>query len=370
MTPSYRADGAKSKGLSSAHHALPLARRALTLSVGVDSLAVVERSCPLCGGSDAAPKWTASDRAFGVPGRYTVVRCNTCAFLYQNPRVDDSCLRACYPDNYPRHQEPSPRIPLKGSEPRKRVVRWVLAKRLGYPFATESADWLTRLRAAVLSRRLTWDCPPWIPPGRHLDVGCGSGSTLALTRSLGWTTCGIEVAAAAAQQARRFADEIYDGDALSAPIAPGRFDLVTALHVVEHVADPVALLDRMLSWLAPGGLLICEVPNAAGLGAQTFGPAWPSLELPRHLSQFSPESLRRAVEQAGGRVLWLKHRSKPRDYIRGLRLLLSDHGWPRVAAAIEKPFVRGCLKLLLELFVPLAASARRGEVIRIGVVAR
>jgi hypothetical protein len=51
----------------------------------------------------------------------------------------------------------------------------------------------------------------------------------------------------------------------------------------------------MLGWLAPGGLLIVEVPNAGGLGATLFGGAWSGLELPRHLSHFSRVSFASAV---------------------------------------------------------------------------
>src|SRR5262249_62266640 len=126
------------------------------------------------------------------------------------------------------------------------------------------------------------------------------GGSLGVARALGWQVTGIEVDEAAAAKARRFASELYVGDLLSAPFAAGRFDVVSAFHVLEHVPEPVAVLRRLLQWLAPGGILIVEVPNAGGLGAAMFGKAWSGLELPRHLSHFSPVTLRRAAEQAGG----------------------------------------------------------------------
>src|SRR6267142_5452224 len=79
------------------------------------TLPTVEAPCAVCGASGADPVWATPDRAFAVPGHYTVVRCRGCGFLYQRPRVRDEYLAACYPDHYPRHQEPSPRIPFKGS---------------------------------------------------------------------------------------------------------------------------------------------------------------------------------------------------------------------------------------------------------------
>ncbi|HET7876071.1 MAG TPA: class I SAM-dependent methyltransferase [Methylomirabilota bacterium] len=332
-------------------------------------LPTVDSPCFLCGAAEADPVWSTPDRAFAVPGIYAVARCRRCGFLYQRPRVRDEHLADCYPDHYPRHQEPSPRVPFKGSRGRIRAARWALATRLGYEaFREVGAGPLTRLRARRLYRKIKWDCPPWRPGGRYLDVGCGSGGGLGVAKALGWQVAGIEMDEAAARKARRFTEELHVGDALTAPFAPGGFDVVSAFHVLEHVPDPVAVVKRMLGWLAPGGVAIIEVPNAGGLGARLFGRAWSGLELPRHLSHFTPESLARVVERAGGRVVWCWHGAKPRYYLWSLGFWLRDRGWERLARLCEWRPVYGVLKLFLEVTLPLARRSGRGEVIRVGVV--
>jgi SAM-dependent methyltransferase len=335
----------------------------------VPDLPTVDAPCFLCGAVESEPCWSTPDRAFGAPGVFTVVRCLRCGFLYQRPRVRDENLADCYPDHYPRHQEPSPRIPFKGSSGRVRAVRWLLATELGYrQFHDGHAGVFTRVQARLMRRRLTWDCPPWRGGGRYLDVGCGSGGSLGAAKALGWQVSGIEIDAAAADKARRFTDSIHVGDVLGAPFAAGAFDVVSAFHVLEHVPDPVAVLRRMRQWLAADGLLIVEVPNAGGVGARLFGRAWSGLELPRHLSHFTPESLTRAVEAAGGRVAWVRHQAKPRYYLWSLGLWLRDRGCRRLARAAEWRPIYGLLKLSLELTLPLCRWMQRGEVIRIGVV--
>src|SRR5207244_3057419 len=159
----------------------------------MQTLPTVDAPCTLCGGDRAERVWTTADRAFAVPGLHTVVRCRECGFLYQRPRVRDAHLAACYPDHYPRHQEPSPRVPFTGRPARVRAVRWALATGLGYARLRDAhAGLLTRLRARRLLRRLRWSCPPWRGTGRYLDVGCGSGashSSMCRTTATGSGTC-------------------------------------------------------------------------------------------------------------------------------------------------------------------------------------
>jgi SAM-dependent methyltransferase len=332
-------------------------------------LPTVDAVCFLCGGAETTRVWTTPDRTFGVPGIYHVVRCRRCGFLYQRPRVRDDHLADCYPDEYPRHQEPTTRSPFRGSPTRLGAVRYALSRHFGYAaYRDPDVSLGVRLRGRLLVRRLRWDCPPWRGQGRYLDVGCGSGWALGVAQKLGWRVAGIEVDAPAAEKARRFTRDIHVGDVMTAPFSSGSFDLITAFHVLEHVPEPLAMLRRMLDWLAPGGGLVIEVPNVGGLGARLFGAHWYALDLPRHLSHFTPASLTDAVERAGGRVVWCWHRAKPRDYLRSWRHRLHDRGWHRLAAFTLRRPVYGALKLFLELTLPFVRWLGYGEVIRIGVV--
>jgi len=191
-----------------------------------------------------------------------------------------------------------------------------------------------------------------------------------VAQALGWQVTGVEVDEAAARKARRFSARVHVGDLLGAPFSPGEFDVVTAFHVLEHVPDPVAAVRRMLEWLDGDGLLILEVPNAGGLGACLFGRAWSGLELPRHLSHFTPATLDRTVTQAGGRVVWCWHQAKPRYYLWSLGFWLRDRGLEGLARLAQWRPMYGVLKLWLELTLPLARWAGRGEVIRVGVERR
>lgn len=101
-----------------------------------------------------------------------------------------------------------------------------------------------------------------------LDVGCGAGLLTEPLARLGATVTGIDASPEVIGVAREHAAgagleidyRIGDVQALES-----RFDLVTCMEVIEHVADPALFLDALAKRLAPGGLLIMSTPNATGL---------------------------------------------------------------------------------------------------------
>ena len=98
-----------------------------------------------------------------------------------------------------------------------------------------------------------------------LDVGCGAGLLAEPLARLGAKITAIDAApelvAAAKAHAQAQALDI-DYRAATVEAVGGQFDLVTAMEVIEHVADPKSFVAALAARLAPGGLLILSTPNA------------------------------------------------------------------------------------------------------------
>ena len=97
-----------------------------------------------------------------------------------------------------------------------------------------------------------------------LDVGCGAGLLAEPLARMGATVTAVDAAPeliAAAKAHAAGAGLTIDYRAVGAEALDGRFDLVTAMEVVEHVADPRAFVASLAARLAPGGLLILSTPN-------------------------------------------------------------------------------------------------------------
>ena len=99
---------------------------------------------------------------------------------------------------------------------------------------------------------------------RALDVGCGAGLLAEPLARLGAAVTAVDAApelieVAKAHAAGQGLDIAYR--AVGVEQLDGAFDLVTALEVIEHVADPQGFIDSLVARLAPGGLLILSTPN-------------------------------------------------------------------------------------------------------------
>jgi 2-polyprenyl-6-hydroxyphenyl methylase/3-demethylubiquinone-9 3-methyltransferase len=100
-----------------------------------------------------------------------------------------------------------------------------------------------------------------------LDVGCGAGLLAEPLARLGARVTGIDASPEVIAVAQGHADRM--GLAIDYRIGDvqkleGQFDLITAMEVIEHVADPAAFVTALARLLAPNGLLVMSTPNATG----------------------------------------------------------------------------------------------------------
>jgi 2-polyprenyl-6-hydroxyphenyl methylase/3-demethylubiquinone-9 3-methyltransferase len=100
-----------------------------------------------------------------------------------------------------------------------------------------------------------------------LDVGCGAGLLAEPLARLGAQVTGLDASAELITAARDHAAArglAIDYRAGELEKLGGRFDLITCMEVIEHVADPAAFVNALGNHLAEDGLLILSTPNATG----------------------------------------------------------------------------------------------------------
>jgi len=221
-----------------------------------------------CAEEEAAEAFNATTDRFGAYGR--VVRCRDCGFVYTSPRPAAEALLRSYGD-------------------------------------CADEDYLKEASSRSINAHLSLSTiKRFVPCGRLLEVGCAAGYFLNAAR-VDFEVAGLEPSAWACRIAReRFRLDIH-GEAIEGVqgFAPGVFDVVVMIDVIEHLSDPVGAVRRAAEWLRPGGVLYLVTPDIGSFSARVLGRYWWGLR-PAHLHYFDRPALRRALARAGLEPVWEK----------------------------------------------------------------
>jgi SAM-dependent methyltransferase len=141
-----------------------------------------------------------------------------------------------------------------------------------------------------------------------LDIGAGLGVFIAAMKDKGWSCVAVEPDPLLADHiGNRLGCRVFNVDFMTFEIEQ-RFNIVAFNKVLEHVEDPVKMLQQSHRFLAPGGAVYIELPD--GEMAQTQGPGREEFFI-EHLHIFSHESLSRLASRAGFKPLRLARLKEP-----------------------------------------------------------
>ena len=140
-----------------------------------------------------------------------------------------------------------------------------------------------------------------------LDIGSGPGFFLKTAQDKGWTVRGIEPSQQAAAHARGLGIDVVEGFfGPDTAAALGQFDVINLTNVLEHVAEPITILEAARSILRPGGVICVNVPNdfsplqIASAATRGTGEWW--IAPPHHLNYFDFATLANLLERLRFRI--------------------------------------------------------------------
>jgi SAM-dependent methyltransferase len=232
------------------------------------------KKCPLCDGPTTA--WAAKSRASQT---FNYDRCLGCGFAFVNPRPTMQALALHYSSPIPHHSgadsSPAPLLPADQRELGKwpsKAIRQILDLRPG--------------------------------PGHFLDIGAADGAfSLAAIRA-GLLVTALEIdpddlpALKSIPQVRVIEQLFEDFDA-----APASCDYILMSHVLEHVHDPRAWIEKAANLLTPGGVLAIMLPHFDSIYRLLGGVRDPYFIPPDHLNHFNRRSLSSLSQKFGLRVV-------------------------------------------------------------------
>jgi SAM-dependent methyltransferase len=235
-----------------------------------------EVPCPFCAKPGTLPR----GRTAGEDGTVYPLRiCEACGTVFLWPSPSAEQLRTAYATGY-------------YGEGATKFGRWI--ERLRDAFAT--------LRARQLRR-------PLAEGACILDIGCGDGRLLRSFQNTGrYELHGIELPGPAAERAAKIpAIHLHLGTLEATELPPASFDLITLVHVFEHLPRPRETLDQLTRLVRPGGRLFLAFPNIRSWQVRVFGEDWFHLDPPRHLNLVPPQAVTAYLQSRGFRLLAARH---------------------------------------------------------------
>ncbi len=228
-------------------------------------------SCRVCGSSCLSPLIRGRDRLIGGQGRrFLVSWCEDCRCGITHITPDEHYWNYAYPEEY-----------------------FTDILQLGNH--VDRTDQILYVEAAGAVSGL-----------RFLEIGCASGDLLCLLRDRGAVVVGVEPGDIPRAVARARGLDVV---ATLEEVQGGAFDMVILFDVLEHLPSPVSTLRWVSTRLSPSGQVVIGVPNIESIEFRLLRRWWFALELPRHLTHFSPTAMERLAGMVG---LTLRHTHYPR----------------------------------------------------------
>lgn len=236
----------------------------------------IHPSCPLCGGALRLRYSAVPDRLETSADTYAVDECERCGLGLVNPAPTGD-LSWCYPEGYLSQEGAS-----NGGGLLSRLERVYRFDQYRFDFE------LLRRATSVDIGAVT----------SYVDVGAGSGERLAYARRRGCTRC-VGIDRYKFDKVRSLGVEYINGEIVD--FRPGeRFQVVSLFHVLEHVEDPVGVLEHIArEVVAADGIVVVQVPNYGCAERRWFGRRWFGLDAPRHLFHFDERTILDVVDAAG-----------------------------------------------------------------------
>lgn len=166
-----------------------------------------------------------------------------------------------------------------------------------------------------------------MPPNSVIcEIGCGHAEKLLAFKANGHKVIGVDPDQKAAIIAKKNGIEVLIGTAENLPehFDDNSIDMIIMSHSLEHCINPILAIKNVGKALRPGGVFVCEVPNAESTHFIWNNICSEMFDAPRHLHFFNPESLRKSIELSELKVETLEYCGFTRHLSQNWRKVESD----------------------------------------------
>jgi len=136
---------------------------------------------------------------------------------------------------------------------------------------------------------------------RVLDLGCGRGDMLRALAQCGHEVVGTDLSERVVELCAPFEAHVCDLTNTAVPFPDNSMDVVFSKSVIEHLHEPMPMLNEAMRVLKPGGRLILMTPSWRH---HAFGPFYLDYT---HVTPYTAPSLRDVLAMSGFSDIFVQH---------------------------------------------------------------
>jgi len=136
-----------------------------------------------------------------------------------------------------------------------------------------------------------------------LDIGCGTGEFLIISREKGWDVQGVEFNKKYIECLKKNNISVIDKPFDQASLPKNYYNCVSLWTVLEHISNPLSLLNDIYQLLTIDGIIFVLVPNVDGLACRILQKDCVTFAGETHINMFNIKTLTKILEDTGYEIL-------------------------------------------------------------------
>ncbi|KAB8139580.1 class I SAM-dependent methyltransferase [Chloroflexia bacterium SDU3-3] len=223
-------------------------------------------TCPVCDSTHVSQKY----HKFSL----TMYQCRRCTVIFTSPQPKQEDILGRYSKNW-FEQEYLPSYGINPETPNLEPL---------------SARFSSEIKPLEL----------FYQSGNILDIGAGAGLFLSQAKKHNWKVHGVEISSYGPAYAKKHFDiDIFQGDLFDSEFPDDYFDVVILQDTIEHVPDPLRIMQEINRILRIGGAVIISTPNFDSISRKIFQKHWSLISPSEHLFLFNMKSMLYLLRKTG-----------------------------------------------------------------------
>jgi 2-polyprenyl-3-methyl-5-hydroxy-6-metoxy-1,4-benzoquinol methylase len=231
-------------------------------------------SCNYCGADNYKVRY--------VKEGYNIVQCNSCGLVYVNPRLKPEAVKELYDEDYFKGKGFDKSVQYREEFEEKSKI-------------TDLNDWdlstIQEFNKTGSDKKIL------------LDVGCGMGLFLWKAKQKGYEPEGLELSQYACNFVNSLGIEAFNNTIDNFESQNNYYDAISMKEVIEHLPDPLSVLEKVHKILKPGGVLFMTTGNYDCPERKVRGKDWFYFMPEGHLYIFSNKTMKKYLKKVGFRKI-------------------------------------------------------------------